>query len=147
MEWMGESQLRLLAESGGLGLALGLLFDVFSAMARSCRRRWLRFLVDSFFGVPAALLTFFGALAMMDGRMHPLLFGGMAVGFCLEHIAVGRWLARGLFKVGMAFRWGLRWMEKGIFLGEKTILRGFCAMKRRLCRCIFAKKRPFIKKR
>lgn len=61
MGWMGREQVRLLLESGGLGLLLGVLFDVCCALSRACGgRRWLRFGVDAAFGVPAALLTFYG---------------------------------------------------------------------------------------
>ena len=87
MGWMGREQVRLLLESGGLGLLLGVLFDVCCALSRACgRRRWLRFGVDAAFGVPAALLTFYGALAIMDGRMHPLLFAGLHLTFAFPFI-------------------------------------------------------------
>ncbi len=98
---MGREQVRLLLESGGLGLLLGVMFDVCCAVSRGCGgKRWLRFCVDAAFGIPAALLTFFGALAIMDGRMHPLLLGGMAVGFWLQHRTIGRVATRWLYRLG-----------------------------------------------
>ena len=109
MGWMGREQVRLLLESGGLGLLLGMLFDVFGALSRACgRRRIRRFLVDAAFGIPAALMTFYGALAIMDGRMHPLLFGGMLVGFCLQHLTIGRRGCRLLYRVGSGVSRGIR---------------------------------------
>ncbi len=95
VEWTGSQQLLFLLQSGGLGFGLGFLFDVFTGLGRAggrCRRFWL----DSFIGVLAALITFFGSLAIMDGVLHPLLFAGILVGFLAEHAGVGwlvsRWL-------------------------------------------------------
>lgn len=95
MEWTGNQQLGLLLESGGLGLLLGFLFDVNSGLSRATPGgRAARFLRDTFFGLLAALITFYVSLAIMDGRLHPLLFCGSAVGFWLEHSSVGRWVSR-----------------------------------------------------
>lgn len=111
MGWLRQEQVRLLLESGGLGLLLGVLFDICCALSRGCgRRRWLRFAVDAAFGIPAALLTFYGALAMMDGRLHPLLFGGLAVGFWLQHRTVGWWFSRRLYRAGRAIGRGITWL-------------------------------------
>ncbi len=91
MEWTGTQQLGLLLESGGLGVLIGLLFDGMGGIVRGGpRSRWRLFSADVIFGLLAALLTFFGSLAIMDGQMHPLLFGGCLLGFLAEHIGPGR---------------------------------------------------------
>lgn len=122
MGWMGQEQVRLLLESGGLGLLLGVLFDVCCALSLGCgRRRWLRFAVDAAFGVPAALLTFYGALAIMDGRLHPLLFGGLAAGFWLQHRTVGRWVSRWLYRAGRALGRGIGWLMGQLDIGLAAV--------------------------
>lgn len=136
MGWMGREQVRLLLESGGLGLLLGVLFDVCCALSRACGgRRWLRFGVDAAFGVPAALLTFYGALAIMDGRMHPLLFAGLAVGFWLQHRTVGRWVSRWLYRAGRMLGRGIRALVDGVDAGCDCLGRRIRAGLRRKRRC------------
>ncbi len=119
MEWTGAQQLGLLLESGGLGVLLGLLFDVMGGFVRGgSRGRWRLFLADVFFGLLAALVTFFGSLAIMDGQMHPLLFGGCLLGFLVEHIGPGRqvgWL------VCRLRRWMRRVLE-AICMGAEAFL-------------------------
>ncbi len=136
MGWMGREQVRLLLESGGLGLLLGVLFDVCCALSRACGgRRRLRFGVDAAFGVPAALLTFYGALAIMDGRMHPLLFAGMAVGFWLQHRTVGRWVSRWLYRAGRMLGRGIRALVDGVDAGCISLGRRIRAELHRNHRC------------
>ena len=90
MGWTGEQQIRLLLRCMGLGVLLGVLFDVCSVIGAASRRRWGVILWDALFGVLAALLTFYVSLAIMDGRMHPLLFAGSAIGFVTQHETLGR---------------------------------------------------------
>ncbi|MBQ1950203.1 MAG: hypothetical protein II363_01190 [Clostridia bacterium] len=95
MEWTGRQQLFLLLLSGGVGLLLGLLSGVTEGMQRLFRvRRGASFLVDVLFGVLAALITFFASLGIMDGRLHPLLFAGLAGGFAAARFGPGRVIAR-----------------------------------------------------
>ena len=94
MEWSGEQQLLFLLQSVGLGVGIGLLFDLLTGVGRACRRRMSVFLLDVLFGVLAGLITFFAALAIMDGELHPLLFFGCFVGFAAEHGTVGSILSR-----------------------------------------------------
>ena len=108
-------------ESGGLGLLLGLTFDVNSGLSRAAPgRRVARLLRDMLFGLWAALLTFFVSLAIMDGRLHPLLFCGSALGFWLEHISVGRWVSRLVCRMCCAWRRISRWLlhtAEGLVVG------------------------------
>lgn len=140
MGWMGREQVRLLLESGGLGLLLGAMFDVCCAISRGCgRRRWLRFCTDAAFGVPAALLTFFGSLAIMDGRMHPLLLFGMAVGFWVQHRVLGRAAARWLYKLGRGIGRATGTVMKGIDGCIGAVCLHEAVIFRRLCGHIFRK--------
>ncbi len=99
MEWTGEQQLFLLLQSGMLGVVLGVVFD-FCTIVDKCRRRhrWMAFLCDILFFVLAAFITFFFSLAVMDGRMHPLLFVGSGVGILLEHWLIGRYSGRWIYR-------------------------------------------------
>ena len=103
MGWTWRQQLWLLLQCMGLGVSLGMLYDLFGVVRlwRSRRRRSL-FLTDALFGVLAALVTFFTALAIMDGRMHPLLFFGCAFGFTVQHLTLGRVASRALYRAGVA---------------------------------------------
>lgn len=103
MGWTWRQQLWLLLQCMGLGVSLGVLYDLFGIVRlwRSRRRRSL-FLTDALFGVLAALVTFFTALAIMDGRMHPLLFFGSVFGFTVQHLTLGRIASRALYRAGAA---------------------------------------------
>ena len=93
MEWSGGQQISFLLQSIGLGIAQGLLLDVLTGFARIPKHhRWLW--TDVLFGPLAALITFFGALVIMDGQLHPLLLFGTFSGMLLEHISVGRCICR-----------------------------------------------------
>lgn len=94
MEWTGQQQLLFFWQSTGLGMLVGLTFEVASGLCRVIRCRWVVFLLDALFGVQASLITFFGALAIMDGQLHPLLFAGALVGFLMEHASVGAYISR-----------------------------------------------------
>lgn len=73
---------------------LGVLFDVNSGLSRTASGRGaVRFWLDIWFGLLAALITFYVSLAIMDGQLHPLLFGGSATGFWLEHVSVGKFVS------------------------------------------------------
>ena len=94
MEWTGQQQLLFFWQSTGLGMLVGLVFDITSGLCRVIRRRWVVFLLDALFGVQAALITFFGALAIMDGQLHPLLFIGILCGAVISYLLLGRFLSR-----------------------------------------------------
>ena len=91
--------------------------------------------MDAAFGVLAALLTFYGALAIMDGRMHPLLFVGLAVGFWLQHRTVGRWVSRWLYRAGRMLGRGIRALVDGVDAGCVCLGRRIRAGLRRKRRC------------
>ena len=94
MEWTGRQQLDYLLQSVLVGVVVGVVFDVMTECGRAAGRRRTVFWLDGLFGVLAALITFFGALVITDGRLHPLLFFGVLSGMAVEHYSVGRLLAR-----------------------------------------------------
>lgn len=49
---------------------------------------------DIVFGPLAAVITFFGALAIMDGHLHPLLLCGVFFGMVAEHVCLGVWICK-----------------------------------------------------
>ena len=88
MEWTGQQQIQFLLRSIILGVLQGLCLDLItSLLAGRKRRRWLW--TDVLFGPLAAIITFFGALVIMDGQLHPLLFLGIALGMLAEHVTIG----------------------------------------------------------
>lgn len=136
IEWTGQQQLLLLLQSAGLGCLIGAVFDLTTGLERGIGRRWLVWLLDGLFGVTAALITFFGALAIMDGRLHPLLFGGILCGFLAEHTAVGRYMSRLVCGTVRLCRRGVLAFERW---GENGILR-FCSLFGKFA--VFWKKKP-----
>ncbi len=107
VEWTGTQQILCFLQSVILGAGLGFLFEMFSALVRLSRSSVGRFILDAVYGVLAASITFFSALIITDGRLHPLLFTGSLCGFICEHYAVGRSISRGM-------TWLLRRIGKGI---------------------------------
>ena len=89
MLWTEEKQLLSLLPAIFVGVGLGVVLDIFSSCSFR-RRKWR--LIDTLFGPFAALITFGAALVILDGQLHPLLFGGMLVGIVLERQTIGIWL-------------------------------------------------------
>ena len=97
-EWIGQHQIALFLQSGAFGVCLGFVFDCFNVLSKMRRRNRIPvFLGDVVFFVLAAFATFFYSLAVMDGRMHPLLFFGIALGMIVQHLIIGRLFSRALY--------------------------------------------------
>ena len=97
--WTGREQLILLGRSCLFGVALGFLFDFFNLPAKSRRCRWwLAFVLDVSFFAVTAIATFYFSLAVMDGQMHPSLFVGSALGICAQHLLIGRFWGRLMYR-------------------------------------------------
>ena len=122
-EWTGQQQVLLLCHSVAFGGCLGLVFDFFNVPSKSSRRhRLMTFLCDVVFFAVAALATFFFSLAVMDGRMHPLLFIGSSLGVILEHLLIGRLISRLLYLCGRFFYRLIRRLEEWITLMLRVCL-------------------------
>lgn len=138
MEWSGQQQLQYFLESTMLGLGLGLLFDLHTAVGRLYRRRTM-FLLDALFGIPAALITFFASLAITDGRLHPLLFFGILAGGLVGHACVGRLLGRWTYG---GVRRGIRLVRRVVRKTDETAREAV-----RFLGCLAQKKRLHEKNR
>ena len=88
-DWNAAGQFLALWQSLGLGVWMGALFCLESVLVKKCRR-WVTLAADALFGVFAAVFTLFGALAITDGKLLPLLFAGEAVGFLSACFGVRR---------------------------------------------------------
>lgn len=134
-EWAKEQQVILLFQSFGLGVFLGLLFDVFSVPVKMCRRRrFAVFFIDVTFLAVSSLVTFYFSLATMDGRLHPLLFGGCLFGFVLQHITVGRFIGLWLYRIVRFGRVAVVWVTQAILLPFRLLFDWL----RRVFRSVFA---------
>lgn len=92
-------QLWLLLYSCGLGVALGLLFEAFDVAVKIVRRRRrMVFIIDVSYLALASLISFYFSLAVMDGMLHPLLFGGSLFGFVVERMTIGRLIGGFLYR-------------------------------------------------
>lgn len=103
MEWTGRQQLWFLLQSVGLGFVVGLLLDTVTSFVPPMRRHGYLW-TDVVFGPFAAVVTFFGALVIMDGQLHPLLLFGVFFGMLIEHISVGIFMHKVLWNVRRKMR-------------------------------------------
>ena len=92
MEWTGQQQILFLLQSMCLGVVQGVLFNIVTGIGRSFSQS-RRVMWDVLFGPLTAIITFCGALIIMDGQLHPLLLGGSVIGMLLEHLTIGHWLS------------------------------------------------------
>lgn len=120
-EWFGYDQIQLFGICTILGAGLGLLFSFFNVASKFRSRRGILFVCDTLFCVVASVVTFFFSLATMDARLHPLLFGGCAVGFVTFHITVGRPLSRWLYLLGRSLVSVARCIVGWIFVPFRSI--------------------------
>lgn len=135
MEWTWREQIWLLLQCGGLGLLLGTVYDWISVWGQLRRSsRTVIFFLDSLFGLLAALVTFFFALATMDGRLHPMLFAGSALGMAVQRCGISRFHRRVLYRMGVLVRSLVRYCMLPFVLMKAWIIR------------ILAKAGKFIKK-
>lgn len=112
MEWTGEQQITFLLESFCLGIMQGFLFDAISGLGRG-QRKSLRAILDVVLGPLAALNTFFGALIIMDGQLHPLLLTGCGCGMLVEHLLLGNLVSSGVAFLCKVPRYFFRWCLSG----------------------------------
>ena len=104
MEWSKSQQILFLLQSALVGAAIGALFDWLSGWYRERRYRKKLFVADILFGAVSAVGMFLGALVIMDGQLHPLLFFGGLFGFLFEHYAIGKWGSPYVSKVHFGLR-------------------------------------------
>lgn len=109
MNITGEIQLANLLYACGLGVWLGLYYELFRTLrlllppsARSC------FFQDIFFCLSAMLITFFCFLGIADGNMYPYLFAGEIAGFFSFYYTLGRAFHKVL---AMILRWIFRFLR------------------------------------
>ena len=104
LSWSGEQQVFICLSCSGLGIALGVLFEVVTGLGRVSQRGVYRYLLDVGWGVCSAFVTFFAVLVLTGGRLHPVVFLGILIGFTAEHITIGRWIANGTYVVAAILR-------------------------------------------
>lgn len=108
MEWTEIQQIICLLQSILLGVVLGLLFELFTAWVRLSQSPVVKFMLDTLYGAASGVVTFFSALIITDGQMHPLLFFGSFCGFLCEHYSMGRFFSRGIYRIMYQTGKGLR---------------------------------------
>lgn len=90
MDWNAREQLLLLLHSAIPGIIIGILFDANSGFLQCYALRRCSGFIDALWGSTAALITFFSALVLADGQLHPVLLVGILFGFLAEHYTIGR---------------------------------------------------------
>ena len=121
MEWTGRQQILFLLQSIGLGAFQGFALDVITGFTRPLtQRKWLW--MDVMFGPMAAVCTFFGALVVMDGQLHPLLLFGVTLGMAAEHVLIGGWMCRIL--------------RRGRLVAHRTVRGGYRFVRRLAVACV-----------
>lgn len=134
-----------------LGFGQGMILDSITALSQlKSRRKWLW--TDMAFGPIAAVVTFFGALLICDGQLHPVVLFGVFSGMAVEHLTAGHLLrlmtvriARFVRRIARIFCMGLQ--ACGRFFGkcrlidsEKRFCRGRKSEKTRKMSHFFQKK-------
>ena len=114
-----SQQLLFCLRFGLLGLALGVVYDIFRAVrTHFCLRRWGTGLLDLLF----CLVGMTGFLLLMlrgtDGRLRLYLPLGLAAGFGLYRKTVSVWLLRLLL-------WWLALLGQAVTAVKKTLLWAF----------------------
>lgn len=107
MEWTGQQQIWFLLQSTMVGMMQGAVLDIVTGLYRFKKGRYWVW-TDALFGPFAAVTTFFGALVIMDGQLHPLLIFGTFLGMLAEHVALGRFICAGMRKIRRITREGVR---------------------------------------
>ena len=123
MEWSKNQQLIFLCQSAVAGGMIGGLFDVVSGWYRGPQYRSRLFVADAALGAIAAIITFFGALTIMDGHLHPLLFTGVVTGFLVEHYTIGRCLAHLISRIHRTISYMISWCIRCGREAYKAVLR------------------------
>lgn len=130
MEWSYWQPISFLFECIPCGVLLGFLFEITSGFVHCSSKKVIRYVWDGIYGVLAAVITFFCALVIMDGQLHPVLLMGLLFGFLIEHFSVGRLLKRGMVLVVYSFRY-LKALIKGFWhLIFTALLRKFAEFHR-----------------
>lgn len=99
MEWSSLQQLGFVLKSMVLGCCIGCVLDISGGFWRGKKHRRRMYAADVFCCVLSAVITFFGALVITDGQLHPMLFVGIIPGVFAEHLIVGRWLSLIVYKI------------------------------------------------
>lgn len=92
MDWSGREQLQLLLESMVPGMLIGACFDCDNGLFHKQTSFWRTLILDGLWGCIAALVTFFTALVLADGQLHPVLLLGILLGFLIERYTIGRFV-------------------------------------------------------
>ena len=82
-----------LMKSIPVGALIGVIFSAINGMERKRVSCFRLFIADVLFFILSALITFFASLVIMDGHLHPILFGGLVIGFSFVHFLCGRHIA------------------------------------------------------
>ena len=142
MEWTWREQIVLLLQCSGLGMLLGIVYDWLSVWGQLRRlSRAAFFVLDTLYGLLAALVTFFFARATMDGRLHPLLFAGSVIGLSAERCGISRFHRRLLYRVFSLLRHGLRWCVLPFVLLKEWISAVLVRIRRKIKKLIKNRKK------
>lgn len=112
IEWTGQQQLLFLMKSIPVGALIGVMFSAINGMERKRVFCFRLFIADVLFFTLSALITFFASLIIMDGHLHPILFGGLMIGFSFVHFLCGRHIAWFIRTVGNSCKTLLKFVQR-----------------------------------
>lgn len=127
IEWSGIQQLSFIFKSLPIGVLFGVTLNIINGLGRIWRCRWKVFIADIVFSVIASVVTFFAALVITDGQLHPILFLGILLGLIITHFLCGKYIAKFVFHIGM--RCSL-WARTISDLARKFIVKVVSAIKK-----------------
>lgn len=112
IEWTGQQQWLFLMKSIPVGMAIGVMFSVINGLERKRVFCFQQVAADILFFIVSALITFFASLIIMDGHLHPILFGGLMIGFSFVHFLCGRHIAWFIRTVGNGCKTLLKFVQR-----------------------------------
>ena len=121
MIYSGGEQLLLVLQSALVGMLIGGSLDFNHGIALKNTHISHVLVLDITWGCLSAVMTFFAALVLTDGQLHPVLLLGLLIGALVEHYTIGRALKWMVCKTRMGARKAILWSVRVLNRSGQTV--------------------------